>query len=159
MANDLKKFEQIARRAHQYTEAESSKSAIGHPFDLRNIHADLPPHVRNLFDDGHFAQATFETYKYIDEEIQRISSIGDFGSSLMMKALGGDSPAVKINPGMTASEKSEQDGYKFLFAGSMLAIRNPRGHSSSIFDDPDTCLDHLSLGSHLLRKLDEAGLR
>ena len=76
-----------------------------------------------------------------------------------MKAFGGTPPVVMINPGMTPSEKSEQEGFKFIFAGSMMAIRNPRGHATGLADDPDTCLDHLSLASLLLRRLDEAGLR
>jgi hypothetical protein len=41
----------------------------------------------------------------------------------------------------------------------MAGIRNPRGHLPSVVDDPDTCLDHLSLCSMLLRRLEQAGLR
>jgi len=44
-------------------------------------------------------------------------------------------------------------------AGAMLGIRNPRGHKTGMVDDPDVCLDHLSLASMLVRRLDEAGLR
>ncbi|MGD9502271.1 MAG: TIGR02391 family protein [Methyloceanibacter sp.] len=60
---------------------------------------------------------------------------------------------------MTKTEKVEQEGFMFLFAGGMLAIRDPRAHKTGLTDDPDTCLDHLSLASMLLRRLDEAGLR
>lgn len=159
MPNNFEHFEQIARRAHRFTEAEATKSGSINLFDARNVHADLPGDVRRLFDNGHFAQATFEAFKFVDEEMQRISGSSDYGTSLMMSALGGSSPAVRLNPGMTTSEKNEQEGFKFLFAGALLAIRNPRGHKSGLSDDPDTCLDHLGLASLLLRRLDEAGLR
>jgi uncharacterized protein (TIGR02391 family) len=159
MANRFSDFERIVRQAHRFTEAEGTKSVGMHPFDARNIHSDLPPDVRRLFDNGHFAQATFEAFKFVDEEMQRISGSSDHGTSLMMRVLGGSSPLVKLNPGMTQSEKDEQEGYKFLFAGAALGIRNPRGHMAGLSDDPDTCLDHLSLASMLLRRLDEAGLR
>lgn len=159
MENRFDAFERIARLAHQFTESEAPKLEAAHPFDARNIHADIPGHVRRLFDNGHFPQATFEAFKFVDEEIQRISGSTDYGLSLMMKVLSGSSPIVKLNPGMTRSEKDEQDGFKFLFAGAMLGIRNPRGHTTGVTDDPDTCLDHLSLASMLLRRLDEAGLR
>jgi len=159
MASRFQLFERITRLAHQFTEAETPRTEADHPFDLRSVHPDLPADVRQLFDNGHFAQATFEAFKYVDEEMQRISGSSDFGSSLMMKVLGGTPPAVALNPGMTVTEKSEQEGFKFLFAGAMLAIRNPRGHKCGIVDDPDTCLDHLSLASMLLRRLDDAGLR
>lgn len=159
MVSSLSTFERITRVAHQFTEAEGPKADADHPFDLRNVHPDLPADVRKLFDNGHFPQATFEAFKFVDEEMQRISGSPDFGSSLMMRVLGGSPPTVSLNPGMTVTERSEQEGYKFLFAGAMLAIRNPRGHTSGVTDDPDTCLDHLSLASLLLRRLDDAGLR
>ncbi len=41
------------------------------------------------------------------------------------------------------SEKDEQKGFQFLFAGSVLAIRDPRGHEYNFVDSPDKCLDHL----------------
>lgn len=159
MVSDLFKFEEIVRRAYRYTEAPARASSNEHPFDASNIHSDLPVQVRRLFDNGHYAQASFEALKFVDEEVQRISGNSDFGTSLMMKVFGGSNPTLPLNPGATTSEKSEQEGYKFLFAGAMQGVRNPRGHSTAIADDPDTCLGHLSLASMLLRRLDEAGLR
>jgi uncharacterized protein (TIGR02391 family) len=159
IVSSLDSFEQIVRVAHQFSESEAPTPEAGHPFDARNVHPDLPDDVRGLFDDGHFPQATFEAFKYVDEEMQRISGSRDFGSSMMLRVLGGTPPAVGLNPGMTKSEQSEQEGFKFLFAGAILGVRNPRGHRTGISDDPDTCLDHLSLASMLLRRLDEAGLR
>ncbi len=157
--NKLGKFESIVRNAHRFTEASTYDDADAHPFSTRNIHPDLPPDVRNLFDNGHYAQATFEAMKYVDEEVQRISSEADFGKSLMMRVFGGNPPKLPLNPGMTPTEQGEQEGYKFIFAGGMQAIRNPRGHKTGIADDLDTCLDHLSFASMLLRRLEDAGLR
>ena len=159
MASKLRAFERIVRQAHNYTEAPARASADVHPFDDRNVHSDLPEAVRRLFDNGHYAQATFEAFKFIDEEVQRIAGSTDFGTGLMMKAFGGIPPALPLNAGATPSEQNEQEGYKFLFAGAMLGIRNPRGHSTGMQDDPDSCLDHLSFCSMLLRRLDEASLR
>lgn len=159
MASKVELFEQIVRRAHNFTEAASRPDSAGHPFDDRNIHPDLPLGVRRLFDNGHFSQATFEGLKFLDEEVQRMSSDTDFGKSLMMRVFGGLPPKLPLNPGMTTSEQNEQEGFKFIFAGVMVGIRNPRGHTTGIVDDPDSCLDHLSLCSMLLRRLEEAGLR
>jgi uncharacterized protein (TIGR02391 family) len=159
MPNRFTLFERVARRAHEFTEAAADAEAALHPFEARNVHPDLPADVRRLFDNGHFAQATFEALKYVDEEVQRASKVADFGKSLMMRVFGGDPPPLLLNPHMTLSEKSEQEGFKFLFAGAMQGIRNPRGHTSGIVDDPDVCLDHVSFASMLLRRLDDAGLR
>ena len=151
-------FERIARSAGNHTDA-AEKPSDEHPFEDRNIHADLPKEVRRLFDNAHYSQATFEALKFVDEEIQRLAKSSDFGQSLMMDAFNEKKPTLALNALQTASEISEQAGFKFLFAGTMTGIRNPRGHMSGVTDDPDTCLDHLGLASLLLRRLDEAGLR
>jgi uncharacterized protein (TIGR02391 family) len=151
------RFESIVRGALALTEASPEEPREVHPFESRDVHPKLPQIVRDLFDDGHFAQATFEAFKYIDKEIQRFSGDAESGFKLMMKVLSESSPLIKLTPGLTVSEKDEQKGYQFLFAGSVLAIRNPRGHEYAIKDSPDTCLDHLSLASLLLRRLEQAG--
>ena len=159
MAIDLGRFERIARRAQRFTEAAPTSASADHPFEVRNVHAGLPAEVRKLFNNGHYPQATFEAFKFVDEEMQRISGSTLYGTALMHSVLGGSPPTVQINAWKNKSDQDEQEGYKFLFAGSILGIRNPRGHATGLVDDPDTCLDHLSLASMLLRKLDEARLR
>lgn len=146
------------RAAHNHTEASES-AGDEHPFEVRNIHADLPADVRRLFDNGHYSQATFEALKFVDEEVARITNSTDNGKSLMMNAFKENNPTLALNALMTVSEKNEQEGFKYLFAGTIIGIRNPRGHNTGITDDPDTCLDHLGLASTLLRRLDTAGLR
>jgi uncharacterized protein (TIGR02391 family) len=115
--------------------------------------------VKQLFDDGHFAQATFEAYKFVDKEVQRFAGSSESGFKLMMQALAVENPVIPLNSLASLSEKDEQKGFQFLFAGSVLAIRNPRGHEHSVVDSPDQCLDHLGLASLLLRRLDDAGFK
>jgi len=157
MADIISKFENIVRRAYQFTETEAESLQAQHPFDDRNIHQAFPNIVRQLFDDGHYSQATFEAYKFIDKEIQRISGLSEAGFKLMMQVFANNSSAIQLTPNSNTSEKDEQKGYQFLFAGSVLAIRNPRGHEYSVKDSPDLCLDHLALASMLLRRIENAG--
>ena len=159
MAERLRNFEAIVRRAGRMTEARSEPTGGTHPFDERDIHPKLPDVVRDLFDDGHYAQATFEAFKFIDKEVQRHSKLTESGFKLMMQAFAEASVAIQLTPLATASDRDEQKGFQFLFAGSVLAIRNPRGHEVSLPDGPDRCLDHLSLASLLLRRLDESGFK
>jgi uncharacterized protein (TIGR02391 family) len=150
-------FEAIVRQAGNLSHGRREAPTRHHPFDERNIHPSMPTRVRKLFDDGHCSQASFEAFKYLDQQVQAHSGSGEFGFKLMMAVFGGNSPAVPLNPMKTASENDEQKGFQFLFAGSVLAIRNPRGHQVDVTDHPDTCLDHLSLASMLLRRLSAAG--
>jgi uncharacterized protein (TIGR02391 family) len=157
MDSDLRRFERVARRAFLYTSGKRESERTLHPFEDRNVHEAFPPKVKQLFDDGHYAEATFEAFKFVDKEIQRLAGSSKSGFNLMMEALNDSSPLVRLTPCKTSSEKDEQKGYQFLFAGSVLGIRNPRGHEYDVRDSPDTCLDHLSLASLLLRRLEHAG--
>jgi uncharacterized protein (TIGR02391 family) len=164
MPSSLEKFEAIARALAQLPQQEpatqpAAVSASLHPFDGRNIHPGLPPKVRKLFDDGHFPEATFHAFKYLDKKIQKFTGISKSGFQLMMDAFSGTPPKVKLNALQTISEKDEQEGYRFVFAGGMQGIRNPRGHEDALPDDPDICLDHLSFVSMLLRRLEQAGYK
>jgi uncharacterized protein (TIGR02391 family) len=160
MPEALGELERIARNAHRFTQADRAASAMAqHPFVERDIHEALPPRVQELFDDGHYAEATYTAYKYLDTEIRRLSGIAKTGAPLMMEALNGNAAvtAIKLTPMGTLSEKDEQEGFRFLFAGSMMAIRNPRGHEHTVNDDLETCLGHLSLVTLLMRRLERAG--
>jgi uncharacterized protein (TIGR02391 family) len=149
-------FETFVRNAPNLTEARSEPIGGLHPFDERNIHPKVDSVSKRLYDDGHYSQATFEAYKLLDNEVQRISLIKKSGVKLMMQAFNEQSPVIKFSEVKTASEKDEQEGYKFIFAGVMFAIRNPRGHDNGLQESPIQCLDHLSLASMLLRRLERA---
>jgi len=164
MPSSLERFEAIARALarlpREEPAAQVSVEALSlHPFDSRNIHPDLPAKVRDLFDDGHFPEATSLAFKYLDKKVQEHSGLTESGYKLMMAAFEGTTPKVKLNALVTSSERDEQQGYRFVFAGSMQGIRNPRAHEVTIVDDPDVCLDHLSLVSLLLRRLEQAGYK
>ena len=164
MANSLERFEAIARALAQLPKQEPATQPAAatpalHPFDSRNIHPDLPPKVRELFDDGHFPESTSLAFKYLDHKVQQHSGSSESGYKLMMAVFGGATPKLKLNPLVTTSHKDEQEGFQFVFAGGMKGIRNPRAHDLNIVDDPDICLDHLSLVSLLLRRLEQAGYK
>lgn len=157
MSNLLAAFEKIARIAGDLgSEAgeEPKPQTHAHPFDERNIHPAISAVSLKLFDNGHYSQATFEAFKYVDGEVKKLANINDSGFKLMMAAFAEAAPKIKLTALKSQSEIDEQMGYKFIFAGAMSAIRNPRGHD--IKTDPiDLCLDHLSFASVLLRRLED----
>jgi uncharacterized protein (TIGR02391 family) len=166
VSGSLDRFERVVRSISvEVFEPSLFPTAIDeqkdpHPFDVRNIHPELPIKVRELFDDGHCEQSVFEAFKFIEKEVKHISGIrGKTGYGLMMEAFSENSPKVQLNGLATESETDEQMGFKFIFAGAATGIRNPRGHEIDIGDTPDQALDFLALASLLLRRLDAAGLR
>jgi len=154
MFSAFNKFEEIVRRVHLFGNSTEGRSEL-HSFDERNIHPEIIRVSQKLFDDGHYSQATFEAFKYIDKEVNRLSKVNESGYKLMMQAFNEKAPKIKLTNLSSISEIDEQEGYKFVFAGSAKAIRNPRGHEYSYSETPDQCLDHLSLASLLKRKLDQ----
>jgi len=166
VSGPLDRFQRIARSlgAEQQTDAlapaEAADREEPHPFETRNIHPDLPPKVRKLFDNGHWEESVFQAFKFIEHEVKRISGLrGKTGYALMMDAFNESNAKIKLNALVTDSELDEQRGYKSIFAGAAAGIRNPRGHEVDIGDTPDEALDYLALASLLLRRLDAAGLR
>ena len=155
MADWLGLLEEIARRAPQFTGRRPAPKSR-HPFDLRDIHPRVSEKARPLFDDGHFAQATFEVFKLIEKEVQQTSKLKKSGMSLMMAAFSEKSPKIRLNEMSSPTDADEQHGFRFLFAGAMLAIRNRRGHEVGVAESSLECLEHLSLASLLLRRLDAA---
>lgn len=157
MATLLESFEAIVRRANLVDQSGASSQADLHPFDVRNIHPRLPVKVRKLFDDGYYSEATFEAFKYVDKTVQKHSKASESGFKLMMQVFDEAKPLLKLTALGSASEVDEQKGFRFLFSGAVMAIRNPRGHEVDVHDDPDTCLDHLAFASLLLRRLEKSG--
>lgn len=157
MATWLSAFESIVRRARTFDERDEQDDIALHPFDRRNIHPNLPPKVRRLFDDGYYSEATFEAFKYVDKVVQKHSKLSESGMKLMMQVFDEAKPVLKLTDLSSTSEIDEQKGFRFLFAGGVMAIRNPRGHEVNVHDDPDTCLDHLAFASLLLRRLEQSG--
>ena len=156
MADDVSQFEIIARRSPRYSERPSASAHGSHPFELRGLHPLVADATRHLFDDGHYAQATFEAFKLIEQEVRKMARSSKSGQALMMSAFQRKCPKIRLTEMNNQSELDEQEGFKFLFAGAFLAIRNPRGHEVGVDESLDDCLDHLSLASLLLRRLDAA---
>lgn len=149
-------FEKVARRSARYTDSSRPRIAE-HPFETWNLHPALPAKVRTLFDNAHYDDATFNACKFLEQKVRRIAGSKRIGEALMMEAFNEVTPAIRLNQLSSDSERDEHRGYKFLFAGLQVGVRNPRGHEVTVRDEVNTCLEHLSMISHLLRRLELAG--
>jgi uncharacterized protein (TIGR02391 family) len=138
---DIKSFELITRKVHLFTAEQVNIEQQQHPFDIRNIYTGFPRQIKNLFDNSHYSQSVFEACKFVDKIVSNLSGVKKSGYKLMMEAFNEENP--KINIKYLSNEKDEQQGHKWLFVGSVLAIRNPRGHEL-INDTQEICLDCLS---------------
>ncbi len=73
----------------------------------------------------------------------------------MANAFSEQSAVIRLNPLNTRSDRDEQEGFKFLFMGSMQGIRNPKAHENVVQDDLHKTLEYLGLASLLMKRLDD----
>lgn len=77
------------------------------------------------------------------------------GKSLMVEALHcKNKNALLLNSLSSDSERNIQDGYRWLFAGSILAIRNPSAHRNIELNKKEA-FHFLTLGSDLFHAIDK----
>jgi uncharacterized protein (TIGR02391 family) len=132
-------------------------TAVSEDFLARNFHEKIHQHCRRLFLQENYFHAVFEAAKVYNKCVQEKSLSKKDGQALMLDVLS-ISGVLKLNRGVTETEKNVQEGVKFLSAGLMQAMRNPTAHEPAL-DWPiskEDCLDMLSFISYLFRQLDRA---
>lgn len=121
---------------------------------LLSLHPKVIAAASKLFDDGHYQEAVFAAYRSLVEEVKTTSGRGDLdGSSLMQQVFSPKTPTLVLS-----DDPDEQLGYMWLFAGAVMAIRNPRAHKSASAGkvSTDETLELLAFASTLFRKLEQA---
>jgi len=116
---------------------------------LANLHPSVQEVASELFNNGHFRQAILDTYIALSVAVKRKSNLDVDNTALMRNAFSPKNPVL-----IAASDPGEQEGFMYLFAGAMLAIRNPKAHSLSEQSDPQRTLEWLSFASVLFKVLD-----
>ena len=114
---------------------------------------------RKLFKDGHYARAVEEAFKRLNNEVKAKAGLAQIdGEKLMRQAFSVHNPTLRLNDQHTISQKDEQRGYMELYAGAMIAIRNPRAHEHDVDDPPEVALEMLVLANHLMRTLERCSV-
>ncbi len=153
----LETFEAIVRRVSFFTQEPTSEEGDRHQFIVRDIHVKFPKKVKRLFDDAHYAEATFHAAKFVDRRIARMAGLSESGAALMQKAFSEKNPKIVLGDLSDETVLNEQKGYMSLFIGMVWAVRNPRGHEYMLRDEQSLCLEHLAFISMLMRRLEAAG--
>lgn len=120
------------------------------------------PRVRALakprFEAGFFGDAVEASFKEVNDTIKRILREIDGreldGAGLMTTVFSPQNPVIRLSELVTETDKSIQQGYMQIFAGSMIGIRNPKAHGN-LNPDSTKALHLISLASLLMHKIDE----
>jgi len=123
----------------------------------RGIHPTIIQVSGKLFSNGHYSQAIFEAFKYVNIHVKKKSGLSDLdGKNLMSQAFKLSSPKLRWTDLKTDSDKNEQEGFMFLYMGAIVGIRNPKAHDHIILKDEIKALEYLSFASLLMKRIDEA---
>ena len=124
-------------------------------FDKMQFHPKVVETSKSLFETGHYAQAIFEAFKAINNFVKEKTGQSLDGKDLMAKVFREQDPLIKLNKLETRSERDEQEGFKFLFMGAMVGIRNPKAHDDIAQMDPFRTLEYLGFASLLMKRIEE----
>jgi uncharacterized protein (TIGR02391 family) len=124
-------------------------------FDKMQFHPKVVETSKSLFETGHYAQAIFEAFKAINNFVKEKTGQSLDGRDLMAKVFREQDPLIKLNKLKTRSERDEQEGFKFLFMGAMVGIRNPKAHDDIAQMDPFRTLEYLGFASLLMKRIEE----
>jgi uncharacterized protein (TIGR02391 family) len=119
------------------------------------LHPSIVPEARKRFRARFYAEAVLAALKVITLQIKSRTGLNLDGAPLMTKAFSPTQPYLVFAPGDTETARSIQQGYLQIFAGTMMAVRNPKAHDF-VEIDATRCIHFLFLASLLAHKLDEA---
>jgi uncharacterized protein (TIGR02391 family) len=124
-------------------------------FDLLNFHPRIVRASKSQFKSGHYTDAIFNAFRCIEVLVKEKSGQTGSGAELMHRIFNENKPVIKINKMQNEVDIDEQAGFRFIYAGVMTGIRNPKAHSEISQTDPFRTLEYLALASLLAKRLDE----
>ena len=133
-------------------------------FNKMQFHPRVIEASRKLFNDEHYRDAIFRAFTAVNNFVKEKSGLsskeirGMKDSQLMAKVFDVNNPIIKLNELIADTDISEQEGFKFLFMGATIGIRNPKAHDNIIQTDPFRTLEYLSLASLLMKRVEEGVL-
>jgi uncharacterized protein (TIGR02391 family) len=126
------------------------------------IHPNVRLASESLYATHHYAPAVLQSFIALNSRVkEKVRSSGidpKDGTALMRQALNVDAPIIQIPSPGPDSARETQEGYQHIFAGSMLAVRDPKAHQWFEITE-EQAVHFLFLGSLLMYKLDEAGVK
>ena len=109
-----------------------------------------------LVADGRMSEAVFEALQSVEERIRSLTASADSGRTLMESVFGARVPQLDITTTTGQAAEDEREGFRLLFEGVMLGLRNPHGTGRAAFAALDETLECLAVASMLMRRLDRA---
>ena len=123
------------------------------------IHPEIQKVSQKLFADGHFMEAVRSAFVEIEKIVKNIvikkTTEEKITVDLMFSAFSPKNTLIELSDLTGKSKDNVQEGFMHIFAGSMMAIRNPKAHDNLDLP-PEKAIHFIFLASLLMMKLDDA---
>jgi uncharacterized protein (TIGR02391 family) len=128
------------------------------PGGLSNLHVSIAVASGRQFANRHYDDAVFNAFKAVEDRVKKLTERPEIGKRLMTYVLNENSPSLDVTSQNSDPDQKgdEREGFKFLFMGALLGLRNPRGHGGPLATSEDEATEMLGLASLLMRMLDRA---
>lgn len=120
------------------------------------LHPEVAAVAAERFENGQHADAVMRAFQAVEHRVQMLIGSAEVGTRLMGTALASETPKLVVTRATGPSLSSEREGFRDLFRGAMLGLRNPRAHGPHDADDPEEAQEMLVFASFLMRRLDRA---
>jgi len=146
-------------KSSEAKEPKVSSLSLVQLYDALQLHPRIIKVTKKRFDSGHYSDAIFAAFKDVNSYVKdKIGTTLD-GKNLMIQAFNEKDPKIRINELLTDSDRDEQEGFRYLYQGAIVGIRNPKAHEEVVQKDPYKTLEYLSFASLLMRRAEEGKIR
>lgn len=125
------------------------------------LHPDIQRVSEKLYRDGSYAEAACNAFIEINAHVKKLYQMlcpddtnPPDGQTLMNKIFADKDPVIEAADRSTQTGKDIHMGIRFLFAGAMAALRNPKSHENKPIGKDDA-MRRLIFASMLMFQLDE----
>lgn len=125
------------------------------------LHPDIQRVSEKLYRDGSYAEAACNAFIEINACVKKLyqtlcpdDTNPPDGQALMNKVFADKEPVVETADRSTQTGRDIHMGTRFLFAGAMAALRNPKSHENNAIEKDDA-MRRLIFASMLMFQIDE----
>lgn len=125
------------------------------------LHPDIQRVSEKLYRDGSYAEAACNAFIEVNARVKKLYQMlcpddtnPPDGQTLMNKVFADKDPVIETADRSTQTGKDIHTGTRFLFAGAMAALRNPKSHENNTIEKDDA-MRRLIFASMLMFRIDE----
>ena len=125
------------------------------------LHPDIQRVSEKLYRDGSYAEAACNAFIEINVRVKKLyqmlcpdDTTPPDGQTLMNRVFADKEPVIEAADRSTQTGRDIHMGTRFLFAGAMAALRNPKSHENNKIEKDDA-MRRLIFASMLMFRIDE----